>query len=197
MVGRTDFLMDQFQETAKLYTYGDLENFPENETWELIDGIPYLQAEPSITHQYISDRLIIHLVSYLEGKPCQAFSRIPVWPEGKPQNKRAHGYLVPDLLIVCDPQKIHEWGVSGAPDLVVEIVSPSNASNDKITKLNKYREIGVKTYWIVEPEYRNVEVYSLDENGHYRMTSHNETLSFADLEIRLEKIFPPLPNEKS
>jgi Uma2 family endonuclease len=107
--------------------------------------------------------------------------------------KRAHGYLVPDLLIVCAPQKIHEWGICGAPDLVVEIVSPSNASNDKIAKLNKYREIGVKTYWIVEPEYRNVEVYSLDENGHYRMTSHNESITFTDLEIRLDKIFPPCP----
>jgi Uma2 family endonuclease len=188
--------MDQFRETAKLYTYGDMENFPANETWELIDGIPYLQAEPSLTHQYISDRLIIHLVSYLEGKSCQAFSRVPVWPEGKPKNNNAHGYLVPDLVIICDPQKIHERGISGAPDLIVEIVSPSNASHDKITKLNKYREIGVKTYWIVEPEYRNVEVYTLDENGSYRMASHNETITYAGLEIRLEKVFPPLSIEK-
>jgi Uma2 family endonuclease len=189
--------MKQTKETAKLYTYGDLENFPQNETWELIDGIPYLQAEPSTTHQYISDRLIVHLVSYLEGKPCQAFSRVPVWPEGKPRNKNAKGYLVPDLLIVCDPAKIHEWGVIGVPDLAVEIVSPSNASDDKITKLNKYQEMGVKTYWIVEPEYRNVEVYTLDENGYYRMISHNETIQFAGLEIPLEKIFPVLPSDES
>lgn len=177
-------------EPNRMYTYGDILKFPEDECWELIDGIPYMQAEPSRTHQYIADQLVRQLLNFLDGKPCRAYSRYPIWPEGKPRNKNAKGYLVPDILVNCDPSKEHEYGMIGAPDLVIKILSPPTAGADKITKFNKYQSLGIKEYWIIEPEYQLVDVYTLTEDGLYHMASHDKTVKFKDLEIDLETIFP-------
>jgi Uma2 family endonuclease len=179
----------------RIYTYEDLLNFPENEVWELIDGIPYLQAEPSGTHQYISDELIRQINNRLEGKPCRAISRFPIWPEGKPKNKNSRGYLVPDILINCDPSIYTEMGLIGAPSAVIEILSPSNAVDDKKDKFEKYQSMGIQEYWIVSPEYRIVDVSVLDETGRYRTTCHKDTVKYNDIEIDLTKVFPPLPPE--
>ena len=180
----------------RVYTYGDILNFPDNEVWELIDGIPYLQAEPSGTHQYISDELIRQINNYLHGKSCRAYSRLAIWPEGKPKNKNAKGYMVPDILINCDRSIYTEFGLIGVPDLVIEILSPSNASEDKKDKFEKYQSIGIREYWIVSPEYRVIDVNILDESGIYRTVCHDKTVKYKDLEIDLETIFPLVPEEE-
>jgi Uma2 family endonuclease len=187
--------MNTVEPVGRIYTYGDLESFPEDQSWELIDGIPYLQAKPSGTHQYISGQIIRHLLNYLDDKPCRAYQDFPIWPEGRPRNKNAKGYLVPDILVNCDPSLYTEDGIIGPPSLVIEILSPSNARDDKIDKLNKYQAFGVQQYWIVSPEYRIVEVYTLADDGFYRMVSCDRIVRFQELEIDLIKIFPPLPVE--
>lgn len=73
----------------------------------------------------------------------------------------------PDITIVCDKSKIDEKGCNGAPDMIVEIVSPSSIKTDRIVKFNMYEKVGVKEYWIVEPEVKIVSVFVLQENGRY------------------------------
>jgi Uma2 family endonuclease len=179
----------------RVYTYGDILTFPDPERWELIDGTPYLQADPSGTHIRIAGQLNRHFLNYLDGKPCEALREFPIWPEGKPKHKNAKGRIVPDLLVYCEPKMYTEDGLIGVPDLVIEILSPSNFKEDKIVKFNKYLEMGVREYWIVSPEYRYIEVNILDGDC-YRTTLCTESVRYNDFEIELTKIFPPLPQDE-
>ena len=154
----------------KKYTYEDWLAWPEEERWELIDGVAYMMATPVIAHQDISDELSRQLRNYLIGKPCRAFSAIGV---------RLHTdedtALIPDLSVVCDKAKLADGKVCvGAPDLVVEILSPSTAGRDRLKKFNKYLEAGVREYWIVDPETKMVNVNIL-ENEKYVNHAYGET----------------------
>jgi Uma2 family endonuclease len=178
----------------RIYTYADLLRFPESEVWELIDGVPFLHAKPSGKHKYISGQLIRHLLNYLDGKPSDAYQDFPIWPEGKPLNKDAKGYLVPALLVNCDPAKYTEDGLVGPPDLVIEILSPSNAVEAKRDKFVKYQSMGIPEYWIVSPEYRIIDACTLN-GGIYHTVCHNKTVLYKEMEIDLNTIFPPMQEE--
>ncbi len=180
----------------RAYTYGDLKKFPTDERWELIAGIPYLQARPSFRHQDIMLEIAAQIRTYLRGKPCQVVTETAVWLEE--MNDSAQDYVVPDIAVVCDARKIVEdAGIIGPPDLIVEIISPSNEYVDRHDKLRKYRQAGVKEYWIVDPK-GFIAVHRLN-NDFYQVESFSEGSvkvgTFDDLEIDLDSVFPEKVND--
>ena len=150
--------------------YGDAD-----ERYELIDGIPYMMAAPGTVHQELSAFLQGEIYNFLKGKNCKLFAApfdvfLTVSPkdeDGKPiKNKRVKGTVVqPDLMVICDKEKIKYNGCHGAPDLVIEIASLSTKDRDKGYKLRKYASSGVKEYWVVDPAEELISVYKFKHGG--------------------------------
>jgi Uma2 family endonuclease len=176
----------------KHYTYADYAAWDEKIRCELIDGVAYMMTAPSRAHQYISGALFYQLFDFLKGKPCEVYAA--------PFDVRLNAedgddtVLQPDSLVVCDKEKLDERGCQGSPDLVVEILSPSSKTHDKILKFNKYLQAGVREYWIVDPDSRIVDVF-VWENGKYVASAYSaeDGLPVSVLEgcvIPLADIFP-------
>jgi Uma2 family endonuclease len=139
----------------ELYTYRDYLTWPEEERWELIDGLPFLQATPSRIHQKVSGELFAQIHNYLKGKPCEVYHapfcvRLP--KDGEQNEDEVKTVVEPDIAVICDRSKLDSKGCKGSPDLIIEIVSQTSAKRDKLEKFNKYESAGVKEYWIVEPD---------------------------------------------
>jgi len=155
------------------YTYADYCTWDDGERWELIDGIAYaMSPAPAWTHQDIGGNLFVQLHNFLQGKPCKVFCA----PFDVRLNADTYDDTVvqPDLVIICDRSKLGGTGCIGAPDMVVEILSPSSASKDMILKYNKYLQAGVREYWIVDPETKMVRVCIL-KDGKYEHNDFTET----------------------
>ena len=180
----------------KKYTYREYLQWPENERYELIEGIPYMQAVPSWQHQAISRELIIQFGNYLKGKKCSVFSSpfdlILTNEEDKMDGKNV---FQPDLLVVCDSSKLMGTGDTGIPDLIIEIVSPSTARSDKFYKFNMYEKFGIKEYWIIEPDIKLLSVFTLNKDDRYgRPELYSEVDKvkvqvLKNLEINLSDVF--------
>lgn len=150
------------------YTYSDYVRWQGDERWELIDGAPLLMSPaPSTRHQQISGRVSQQLFNQLEGKPCTPFySPIDVrLPEGDEADDDVQTVVQPDVLVVCDPEKIDKKGVRGAPDFIVEILSPSTQVRDEVQKAALYEKYGVREYWIIDPDKNQVLIHVLGETG--------------------------------
>ena len=161
-------------ETIQRYTYADYYAWDDNERWELIDGVPYsMSPAPLTAHQRISSNLHYQLYDFLKGKPCQLFTA-PFDVRLNALGDDDDDVFQPDLVIICDRTKIDDKGCNGAPDMVIEILSPSTAMRDKVLKFNKYQRAGVREYWIVDPNSKTVQVFILD-NGRYIAKSYGET----------------------
>ncbi|RCX16847.1 Uma2 family endonuclease [Anaerobacterium chartisolvens] len=178
------------------YTYADYLTWPEGERWEIIDGVPYMQAAPLRIHQEISMELSTQLHTYLKGKTCRVFAApFCVRLDVKKADSNIKNVVEPDITIVCDSSKLDERGCSGSPDMIIEILSPASGKIDKLIKFNKYEKAGVKEYWIVEPDQKLVSVFILQSNGSYgRPEIYSEenkiTVSiFPDLNIDLKPVF--------
>ena len=128
----------------------------EYEAYELINGEVYMMARPSLEHADISYNITSIFKNYLRGKRCRAFNEVDVYLSDK-------DHVIPDVLIVCNPDLLRDGRVNGAPDLAVEILSPSTARKDKLNKKALYEKYGVKEYWIVDPIGKSIEVYHLVE----------------------------------
>lgn len=139
------------------YTAEDYWNLPDGVRAELIDGQLYDMAPPSWIHQKIVSGLVWKLRDYVEGHggPCQVVSS----PVAVNLDANDETWVEPDVIVVCDPAKVSERGCEGAPDLVIEVVSPSSISRDYFIKAGKYRQAGVREYWIVDPDTRKTTVY--------------------------------------
>ena len=145
----------------KRYTYTDYLSWPDDVRVELIEGVPYALAAPSIRHQGISRELLRQLANFLIGKPCEVYETIGVRLNADAGDDSV---FEPDISIVCDSAKLSDGRTcKGAPDLVVEILSPSTAGRDCLIKLPKYLEAGVRECWIVDPDNETVFVYT--QNG--------------------------------
>lgn len=156
-------------EKESLYTFADCLTWEEHA--EIIDGNIVMMAPPSRIHQEISGELFRQLANYLEGKKCRVYAapfavRLFEKDSDTPQDVRT--VVEPDLSVVCDRSKLDEHGCKGAPDLVIEILSPSTRRHDRLVKLRLYQRAGVREYWIVDPETRSVMVFLL-ENGFLRL----------------------------
>ena len=153
------------------YTYADYLTWDNDVRQELIDGVIYDMATPSRRHQAISFELGRQVGNYLRGKPCRAYAA----PFSVRLNADSFDDTVvePDLVVVCDMSKLDDKGCVGAPDFVVEILSPSTASKDKVLKYRAYLNAGVREYWIVDPDAQTVHAHVL-ENGKYDVTIYHE-----------------------
>lgn len=159
---------------TKSYTYADYLKWSFDERVELIKGkIFKMSPSPGAMHQRLSSRIHIEIGQYLKGKKCEVFSapfdiRLP---RKSKDDKDILTVLQPDLFVNCDPSKIDEKGCLGGPDIVVEILSPSNNKKELKYKHELYEEAGVKEYWIVDPRDKGVEVYTLI-NGRLLASAH-------------------------
>ena len=161
-----------------LYTYADYCTWDDDTRWELLDGIAYAMSAPTAAHQDICGMLYLQIGNYLLGKPCKVYFApfdVRLFANMADDSDETDTTVVqPDLLVVCDRSKLSDGrSCKGAPDLVVEILSPSTASKDRMTKLQKYREAGVREYWIVDPDERTVLVY-LFEGGKFIRANYGE-----------------------
>lgn len=172
---------------------------------ELVGGKVLLMSPASSNHNRIAWDLFAIFHHYLKGKRCEPFG------DGEDLYLTEEDRFVPDFMVVCDPDKVKADGVYGAPDLVVEVLSPSTARNDKIRKKQVYGQCGVREYWMIHPEDKSIEIYypggtGLELHDVYtlfpdwelaRMTpekraaveTHNKCSLFDDLEISLADIF--------
>lgn len=185
-------------EQKNSFTYEDYMNRPDNERWEILDGTPIMMAPPSRVHQKILVELLTQFSTYLRDKTCEVYPapfgvRLPKGYE-KDDNE-IQTVVEPDIAVICDKNKLDDKGCKGAPDLIIEVVSPSSAKIDKLIKFNKYEKSGVKEYWIIEPEAKIVSIFTLGENGRYGrpdIYSDNDNIKvgiFEDLVIKLERVF--------
>ncbi|MCL2772004.1 MAG: Uma2 family endonuclease [Oscillospiraceae bacterium] len=155
----------------KKYTYKDYITWNDKIRYELIDGAAYAMASPSRLHQKISGELHGRLWQFLRGRTCEVYSA----PFDVRLNFAGLDDIVvqPDILVVCDESKHDGKSVKGAPDLIIEILSPYNTRHDTVTKTRLYRRAGVREYWIVDPNEKTVQVCIL-ENGRYIVSDYNE-----------------------
>lgn len=188
-----------FPQEEKQYTYADYLTWPEDERCEIIDGIPYLQAAPSPSHQLISGELHRQFANYLQDKPCKAYPApfcVRLTKGDETQNEDIKKVVEPDITIVCDKFKIDDKGCNGTPDLIIEVMSPSSIKHDRVTKFNKYEKSGVREYWIVEPEGKIVSVFVLQSNNRYgrpEIYTDDEKITvsiFPELIVDLNTVFP-------
>ena len=147
---------------ANIYTEEDYYNLPENVRAELIDGQIYYMAAPSRIHQKILMFLSKTIANYIDSKDgsCEVYPAPFAVKLFEDDDKTV---VEPDISVICDPNKLTDRGCTGAPDWIVEIVSPSTSSHDYIRKLNLYAKAGVKEYWIIDPRTEKVFVYHLDQ----------------------------------
>jgi len=166
----------EVKETAlkyeKKYTYADYESWDDGNRYELTDGKIHMMSPPSQKHQEISGELFVQFHNFLRGKACKVLAA--PFAVRLNADKEDDTIFEPDLLVVCDKSKLDGKRCNGAPDLVIEILSPSTASRDRVTKFNKYLQAGVREYWIVDPESKTVSVHIL-ENGKYVVQSYGDT----------------------
>lgn len=132
--------------------------YQEERREELIDGRTVMMSPASAEHTYVADGILSIFRHYLRGKKCIPFG------DGLLVYLTEKDKFVPDVMVVCDRDKIKPDGVHGAPDLVVEVLSPSTAKNDRTYKKEVYEQCGVPEYWLVNPADKSIEVYLLN-NG--------------------------------
>lgn len=147
----------------KIYTIDDIYSLPEGERAELVDGQIYYMAPPGRLHQKLVFSLSRIIADYIDNKggTCEVYPA----PFAVFLNKDDMNYVEPDISVICDPDKLDDRGCNGAPDWIIEIVSPGSRRMDYSIKLFKYRSAGVREYWIVDPDKNRITVHNLtDEN---------------------------------
>lgn len=154
---------------AERCTYSDYRQWQGDERWELFAGEALLiSPAPSFRHQEIVGELTAQLVAHLRGKTCRAVAAPldVLLPEAGEDDEAVTTVVQPDLVVVCDRKKIRRHGLRGAPDLVIEVLSPGSATRDEVVKKALYERHGVREYWIVDPLAQTLKAYRLDK-GRY------------------------------
>jgi Uma2 family endonuclease len=161
------------------YTYADYLTWETDKRYEIINGTAYMMSAPSVAHQAISRELLLQFGNFLKGKSCQVFAApfdVRLFPK---EDESDDTVLQPDLLVICDKTKIADGkACRGAPDLVIEILSPSNRDIPMLLKFSKYLKAGVREYWLIDPEEKDVVVHILERTDeksqdHYISTVHS------------------------
>ena len=152
-----------------LFTYRDYVTWPDDERWELVDGVAMAMAAPSAAHQRLLGQLFRWFAEYLDDKPCEVlFAPFDVLiPDGDEDDDDVDTVVQPDLMVFCDKSKVLMKYARGAPELVVEILSPSTSKWDQNDKFRRYERAGVREYWVIDPLGKWINVYSRGENGRF------------------------------
>ena len=155
----------------QVYTIDDIYNLPEGTRAELIDGQIYYMAPPSRIHQEISGTLYRKIANCIESK--KGSCKVYIAPFAVFLNENDTNYVEPDISVICDKNKLTDKGCTGAPDWIIEIVSPGSRRMDYFIKLFKYRSAGVREYWIVDPAKNRVTVWNFE-------TDNTDDFTFSD-----------------
>ena len=172
-----------------IYTTDYIYSLPEGERAELIDGVIYDMAPPSSIHQELSWELSAEIRNYIKknGGKCKAYAA----PYAVFLENNNTTYVEPDISVICDKSKLNEHGCNGAPDWIIEIVSPSSRRMDYFTKLIKYRISGVREYWIVDPATERTTIYQYDVDDAPMIFDFNQTITvgiYGDLKITISEL---------
>ena len=170
----------------KFYTIEDIYALPDGQRAELIDGRMYMMAPPNTRHQSLVSEFTVTIGSYIRSKGgnCKVFRA----PFAVFLNKDDQNYVEPDISVICDKSKLNDKGCSGAPDWIIEIISPSTSRIDYGVKLFKYRTAGVREYWIVNPVKKTVTVYDFENEEKTNQYDFDETIAsciYDDLKINI------------
>lgn len=186
------------RKSTAAFTYADYCAWPDDERWELIDGEAYAMAAPSCAHQAAVGELFVQISLFLRGKPCRPF--IAPFDVRLPDRQEADDQITtvvqPDISVICDPDKLDERGCRGAPDWVIEVLSPSTAAKDQIEKRDIYERVGVREFWLVHPADHVVTIYTLDAERRYGKPAIHATTGqlaaglFPELLIDWALVFP-------
>lgn len=152
--------MDVLKE--QIYTTDDIYALPDGERAELIDGQIYYMATPGRTHQRILGLIFRKIADYIDSH--NGTCEVNIAPFAVFLNNDDLNYVEPDISVICDPEKLDEKGCHGAPDWIIEIVSPGSRQMDYYRKLFKYRTAGVREYWVVDPDKNTVTVYDFEKD---------------------------------
>ena len=172
----------------KDYTVDDIYALPAGQRAELIEGQMYMMTPPGRKHQRIVLELSTTINNYMKrkGGACE----VDIAPFAVFLNADDKNYVEPDISVICNPDKLTDKGCTGAPDWIIEIVSPGSRRTDYYTKLFKYRTAGVREYWIVDPEKNRIMVYSFesDDTAEYTFSAAVKAGIYDDLEIDFSSI---------
>lgn len=180
------------------YNYGNYAAWPDEERWELIDGVAYdMTPAPSRVHQEVVVELARQIGNFLQGRHCSVYVapfdvRLPNSDEA---DERVETVVQPDIAVICDESKLDDKGCRGAPDFIVEVLSPETAAKDMIQKRDSYERHGVREYWLVHPVDRLLWIYHLEDDvfgaPEVRTTERKTPSSVLDgLEIDWSLVFP-------
>jgi Uma2 family endonuclease len=185
------------------YLYGDYKGWPDDERWELIDGVAWnMSPAPSMGHQAISVELVHAIRAFVGKSGCRVFAAPfdVLLPEASSQSEdEVPNVVQPDLAVICDPSRLRPFGCFGAPDWVIEILSPYTSRRDMAEKRSLYERHGVREYWVVDPGNRYVHVYLRGEGGRFgdpqvcvgAAAVHSTVCE--GFELRIEELFAAVP----
>lgn len=170
----------------RTYTIADIYALPDGQRAELIDGQMYMMAPPTTNHQRLVAKLSHQILSHIDtkGGNCEVFPA----PFAVFLNEDDKNYVEPDISVICDKNKLDEYGCNGAPDWVIEVVSPSTSRVDYGVKLFKYRSAGVREYWIVNPMKKTVTVFDMEKEEKSNQYDFDDTICsciYEDLNINI------------
>jgi len=178
---------------TKIWTYDDVQKLDDGNRYEVIDGKLYMLASPNNMHQTLSFEISKQIAIYLEGKTCKGYSA-PMDVDFEKKVGKSNNTVQPDIFIVCDENKRKGKNqILGAPDFIIEILSPGDEGKDRNEKLNLYLKNKVREYWIIDPRWNSIEQYVLEKENYtieiHRITDKVKASIFDDLEIDISKIY--------
>jgi len=183
------------EKEVRYFSYADYKEWEldEGERYELINGEAFAMSGPNTMHQTILMELSSQFHEYFRGKPCKVFPApydVRLFYE---EDDSDDTVVQPDIMVICDKEKIGPEGCRGAPDLVIEILSPSNTAIEMERKLKLYRQAGVREYWIVDSENKGLTVHHFKDGAiltnTYGSAGTVQVAIFPELNITLEQVF--------
>lgn len=182
----------------KRYSYADYLNWFDDKRRELFNGIVNLMSGTTRKHQAVSGNIFYKIYHYLEKKECKIYSapfdvRLP--KNGEKEDAEIYNVVQPDIVVVCDPEKLDDKGCIGAPDLIVEILSPGTGKKDLKDKFFLYEKSGVTEYWIAYPNEKTIHIFILNSKNKYELKGmyvEDDQISpsmFPDLVIDINDVF--------